>query len=223
MICNSNKSTLGYKLFDCTSEQSKVHNLISDPEIKNALKNVFITLLNEDKDFQESVKTFFEYSIATSELKILKRLAAVEQILGIEDYGDTEAPTIPQKLTEIEDKVIALSEEQKPNLELPESLPTTVTDIRTDFLIKHLQESEDIPKVPSRGIELPFINSREFKAFISNILPEQLRPKSYKNLRKIKKDIFENAVERYSSVVTLDKSKHGNKEIRLIALPGVTG
>lgn len=181
-----------------------------------------IELLNCE-EVQSFLKGFVDTAIATSELRILKRLATVEQVLGIDDYGYSEAPTIPQKLTEIENKVIALTEERKPNLELPATSSVTVTDIRADFLVKHLQESEDIPKVPSRGIELPFINSREFKTFISNILPEQLRPKSYKNLRKIKKDIFENAAERYGNMVMIDKSKHGNKELRLVALPSVTG
>jgi hypothetical protein len=199
------KDTFGYKFCDCTEKQTKINNLIS---------------LLKDPEVQSFLKTFIDSAIAQSELNILKRLAVVEQVLGIEDYGDAEALTIPQKLTEIEHTVIALTKEQKPNLELPKSLPTTVTDIRTDFLIKHLQESEEIPKVP--GIELPFINSREFKTFISNILPEQLRPKSYKNLRKIKKDIFENAAERYGNMVMIDKSKHGNKELRLVALPSVT-
>jgi hypothetical protein len=210
MTISCNSDNFRYKVFDCPVQNSKVSQLIA---------------LLKDPQVQSFLKVIVDNAIATSELRILKRLAAVEQILGLEDYGldETRAPTLPQKLTEIENKVIALTKEQKPNLELPKSLPTMVTDLRTDFLIKHLQQSEDIPRVSSRGIELPFVNSREFKAFVFNILPDQLRPKNYKNLRKIKKDIFENAVERYSDKVIIDKSQHGNKEIRLIALPGVTG
>jgi len=188
-------------------------------DIRNKI-NTFVSLLH-DPVIIESLQTIFESFMATSELQVLKRITAIEEKLGI---IESDVPTIPQKLIEIEVKVNAITEGKKPKFELFKSLPTTITDTRTDFLIKHLWESEDVPKIPdcSRSIERPYINSREFKNFVTHILPEKLRPKSFKNLRKIKKDLFENAAMRYGNKVIIDKSKHGNKELRLVALPCVT-
>jgi hypothetical protein len=94
----------------------------------------------------------------------------------------------------------------------------TVTDIRTDFLIKHLETNEETPKLssPFVNMELPFCNSKEFRYFVDNVLPETYRPKSLKNIRKLKKDLFENAVSRYGDLVQINKSFHGNKELRLV-------
>ena len=82
------KDTFGLKLFDCTEHSSKVSQLI--------------TLL-KDSEVRSFLKTFIDCAIAESELQILKRLAYVEAILGVSD--DSEVPTVPQKLTEIEAKV----------------------------------------------------------------------------------------------------------------------
>jgi hypothetical protein len=89
-ICNN--TSFGYKLFDCTEQNSKVSQ--------------FITLL-KDPEIQSFLKVFVDNAIATSELRILKRLAAVEQVLGLDDYGleETEVPTLPQRIERIEEKV----------------------------------------------------------------------------------------------------------------------
>jgi DNA integrity scanning protein DisA with diadenylate cyclase activity len=211
----SNKNTFGYKLFDCTEPTTKV--------------NQFISLLKEP-DIQSFLKEFIDAAIATSELNILKRITTIEEKLGI---IESEALTIPQKLEEIESKVNTLTHDKKLNLEdiiQPDSIPQNVTDIRADFLIRHLQENEETPKLqsPFVNMKLPFCNSKEFRFFVNNVLPEQYKPKSLKNIRKLKKDIFENAVQRYKDLVSIDKSFHGNKELRLvmpkqIPLPCVTG
>ena len=48
-------------------------SLFSNPEFRTALKSFVIDLVKEDLDFRESTREAFDYSAATSELKILKR------------------------------------------------------------------------------------------------------------------------------------------------------
>jgi hypothetical protein len=177
----------------------------------------------------ETTKVFLKYfideTIATSELHILKRLTAVESMLGLSDL-ENECPTLPERVERIE------KEAEKKTFDitgLPE-MPSTVTDIRTDFLIQHLKTNEDTPKMssPFADMELPFCNSKEFRFFVNDVLPDKYKPRSLKNIRKLKKDIFENAVRRYKDLVSINKSFHGNKELLLVMprqlpSPSVTG
>jgi len=50
---------------------------------------------------------FVGSTIAPSELRTLKRLAAIEWILGLDDYGldETVASAFPQRIKSIEDKL----------------------------------------------------------------------------------------------------------------------
>ena len=175
----------------------------------------FLALL-QDPEIQSFLKLFVENTLATSDLRILKRLSKVESMLGLSDF-DNEKPSIPKRLERLEEmELMEMRTSAIDAAQIPD-MPETVTDIRTDFLVKHLEENKDIPKIQNEGFELPYINTREFKIFINNILPEKLRPKSLKNLRKIKKDCFENAVLRYGNKgVTINKSKHSNRELKLV-------
>jgi len=65
-------------------------------------------MVKEDMDFRESIRAAVEYSIATSDLKILKRLAVVETDLGHNDLADFEEghmPTIPEQIKELSDRI----------------------------------------------------------------------------------------------------------------------
>ena len=88
MIASCNSDTFGYKVFDYPVQNSKV--------------NQFITLL-KDPEVQSFLKVIVDSAIATSELRILKRLAAIEQILGFDEYGldETATPTMPPKIKSI--------------------------------------------------------------------------------------------------------------------------
>ena len=66
-------------------------------------------LLIKDPDVQPIFRMYIENILATSELKILKRLAAVETLLGLDDFsagGDEEHElTIPEQLTLLAERI----------------------------------------------------------------------------------------------------------------------
>jgi len=169
--------------------------------------------LLENEEVQSFLKIFIDGAIATSELQILKRLSAVESMIGFSEL-ENDSPTLPERIEKLEKETETKTFDVTG---LPE-MPETITDIRTDFLIKHLETNEETPKMnsPFVNIKFSFVNSKEFRFFVDNILPDKYKPKSLKNIRKLKKDIFENAVSRYKDLVSIDKSFHGNKELRLV-------
>jgi hypothetical protein len=196
---------------------AKFINLFEDPDFSKAIKGYNLYLLKEDKEYRAEVKTYFEECLITSELRPVQRLSTAETLLGINDFSDFEddhEPTIPNRLEKLERE----TEKKVFNITDLPAMPETITDIRTDFLIKHLETNEETPKIPSPfdNMELPFCNSKEFRYFVDNVLPGKYKPRSLKNIRKLKKDIFENAVARYKDLVSIEKSFHGNRELRLV-------
>ena len=157
-------------------------------------------------ELRSTLLLLFENFCATSDLQILKRISALEEELE-EVKAENE-----QLKTEL----------KKAKPEIPESplagVPSTITDIRTDHLVEYIESDPDIPEADSGFVNmtLKYMNSLVFKKFVTKVLPEQLRPKTLKNLRKLKKDLFENAATRYKSKAFINKSDHGNKEIRLV-------
>ena len=87
---------------------STIVSLFANPEFRTALKGFVIDMVKEDMDFRESVREAVDYSVATSDLKILKRLSVVETDLGHNDLADFEEghkPTIPEQLKELSDRI----------------------------------------------------------------------------------------------------------------------
>jgi len=167
-------------------------------------------------DLQPTLLLLFENFCASSVIKPARRIAELE-----ETVEELEA-----KMEILEDKLKTASER------IPEdiikALPSTVTDVRTDHLVEYIEDSEEIPEADSgfENLKVKYMNSKWFRNFITSVLPEQLRPKSFKNLRKLKKDLFENAVTRYGDRAEIDKADHGNKELRLViarVVQGVSG
>lgn len=193
MITSCNSDTLGYKVFDCQVQNSK-----------NNKVNQFLTLLKEP-EIQSFLKSFVDSAIATSELRILKRIAAVEQILGLEDYGadETAAPTLPQRIKILEDKVNSITS-FKPFKE-PEIQPTTKTEKRAVSLVDHLRKTEK-----------DHLTSREITNFLKCKLPDSCKlDKNIQNIRKVKQDVLKKAAAMYSNVF-LSKKSTGHHEVRLV-------
>jgi hypothetical protein len=194
LSCNSD--TFGFKLFDCTDDEQSV--------------NAFIELLQKP-----AVQTIFQLmvdnAIAVSELKILKRLSAIETVLGMSEPDD-EVTTIPQKLTEIEDKVNALGEIRKFNRE-PAVQPRTTLEAKACKLVDHLKT-----EVPERNGEI-FLNSKEIVHYLKDEISETLRLKDIKNPRQAKKDVIEKAKSLFPNLVELKKRAHGNKNVSIILKP----
>lgn len=177
------KDTLGFKAFDCTEKQTKV--------------NTFLNLL-QDPDIQNSLKSIFETFLATSELKVLKRLSHLEELLGIDDT--VEAPTIPERLEKLEARVTTPACEFKPPVE-----PTTLTECRAVAVVDHLKETGK-----------DHLTAPEIFSFLKCKLPENCKiNENIQNIRKVKQDVLKKAVAMYPNVF-LSKKSTGHREVRLI-------
>ena len=98
---------------------------------------------DKDSDVQPVFRMYIKSILATSELKILKRLAAVETLRVRDDFsagGDEEHElTIPEQLPLLAERIDNITESvsREP---IPESVPilTTKTEIRAHLLVDHL-------------------------------------------------------------------------------------
>ena len=191
------------------SDPASITSLFLNPEFRIALKGFVIDLVKVDIDFRESIREAFEYSVATSDLKILKRLAVVETDLGHNDLADFEEeehkPTIPEQIKELSYRI-----EQPLNKNTEETIqdfyiPHTTLDLKAYELVRYLKED-----VKPRNNEV-FMNSLEIVNYMKTIIPEELRLKDIRNPRQAKKDILERAVKIFPNIVCIVKNKSGNK------------
>ena len=187
-MSDSYNATIGFKVFDRTGQNSEVNQLIS---------------LLHDPEIQSFLKVFVDNAIATSELRILKRLAAIEQKLGIIDYGLDEPPTIESRLTKLEQKVNTHTNEFKPAVE-PQIKPVTKTEKRAVALVSKL-----------RQVKKRFLTSAEIVSFLKQ-LPEDIQiTEDMRNPREIKREVLEKATQLFPDI-QLNKSKHGRREVRIL-------
>jgi hypothetical protein len=199
-------------------------HFFEQPGIIEALKGFARYLINEDLEFQEEIKTKFNAHLATSEIRPVQRLAEIETVLGIDDFSyddEDHEPPIPEQITRLNNMVSKINTTLKPEL-IDRSLVApskNITEIRADFLIEYVKNNKELPKAvsPFANIDTRVLDSKDFKKFVENYLPEEYQPESMKNLRKLKRDVFEAAEKRCSTNdIFIDKADHGRKELRLI-------
>jgi len=166
-------------------------------------------MLLKDPEVQPVFRMYIENILATSELKILKRLADVETALGLNDFADEEEMSIPEQISLLSERIDNISEGSAvPPVE--SNVPTSKTELRAFELVEKLK------KTPERNHAV-FLTSREIMDFLKDDLPEEYRVNSkVKNPRQIKKDVIEKAVELYPDLVFTSKKRTGNKEVRLV-------
>lgn len=197
----------------------KFQDLLKDPEFKNSLKGLIITLLEEDQEFRESLRSFIDCSITMSEFQILKRLSVVETELGYNnsDFEDEYKITIPEQLSilakRIETITAAIDEPVKEVIEKQVINPKTTLEHKAAELVEHLKT-----KVNPRNGEV-FLNSREIITVLKHEIPEEYRLKDIQNPRQAKKDIIEKAKKLFSDFIVLDRKKHGNRDVRIVYKP----
>jgi hypothetical protein len=61
-----------------------------------------------------------------------------------------------------------------------------------------------------------FLSSREILTFLEHEIQKEYRANDVKNVRQVKKEVLEKAVEMYSNSVLLSQKKHGRKEVRIV-------
>ena len=179
--------------------------------------NQFLMLM-EDPELQPFFRNYIENIIATSDLQILKRLTAVETLLGLNDYSDFENEereiTIPEQLSILAERIDNVTE-PAPREPIPEPVQilTSKTEIRAHLLVEHLK-NDVLERQGSK-----FIGSKEVVHFLKNEIPIDYRVGDIQNIRKVKKDVFEKARKMYPDNVLLNKKTTGRKDVRLIFRP----
>jgi hypothetical protein len=155
-----------------------------------------------------------ENVLAISDLKILKRLYTHDKMLGLvdldlEDEEDHE-PNIPEQIKELSNRI-----EQPLNkpiesikIEMP-VIPTTTLEHKAMKLVERLKV-----KPRSRTGEV-FLDNSELTKFLTTELPEELRSND-SNLRRVKKRVIEKAKSLFPNAISINKSKYGRHETRII-------
>jgi hypothetical protein len=161
---------------------------------------------------------YIENILATSELKILKRLAAVETLLGLDDFsagGDEEhESTVPEQLSLLAERIDDITELAKRE-SIPEPVPilTTKTEIRAHLLVEHLKN--DVQE-KSGG---KFLSSEEMVSFLIYDIDEPYRVLEGQNVRQTKKEVLDKAVKLFPNNVFLSQKSHGRRNVRIIYRP----
>jgi hypothetical protein len=195
-------------------------------EDKDFLKGSLIELLKEDKEFREYV-----VELVTPELK--KRVNILEEKVGLADkyHLDEDTEALPEIVTGLEARINKIEKKMDERLEPRKcelgNFPQTKTDYSADYLLKYMSENGKIDPNDEPGIthsvdlktkeRLISVDGKQFKKFIKYYLPEKFQPRSFNNIRKLKKDILLNAERRYPSLVWTHKVKGGNCERLLLA------
>jgi hypothetical protein len=199
LLCGGNMSVCAI----ATGEENvkQFLELIKKPEIK-AVLNLIV-----------------ENILATSELKILKRIAAIESKLGLNDLDfedEDHELTIPEQLSLLAERIDIITEpvtSQDPIKPVVDTNPKTTLEHKASALVEHLKTN-----VKPRNGEV-FLNTREIIQFLKYEITEAYRLKDIQNPRQAKKDIVEKAKKMFSDLISLDKKKHGNRDIRIVYKP----
>jgi hypothetical protein len=178
-------------------------------------------MLIKDPEIQPIFRMCVENIIATSDLRILKRLTTIETVLELNDYpmeDDEAVSTIPRQISVLSDqiKTIAKTNNKQSIIEpIPEAIHIGMskTTARAILLYKNVIE------VAIEGKDQIVIGSREIKDYLTNKIQPEYRVGDVNNFRKIKKDVFSTLQKLLPDNVLLDRKKYGRREIRLVYGP----
>jgi hypothetical protein len=208
---------------------AKFIELFSDPNFSKALDRYFTSRIKEDRKFRDSIKEIIlesyetqefqasvETVLATSELKILKRINAAETVLGINetiDYDDDERElSLLERIDTIEDKLenLNLNAVETPTVkEDTEVIPTTKTEHRACGLFEELKKAKD-----RAGHK--FLSSDEMNQYLMHGVGEEYRVKEGQNIRQIKKEVLAKMRDLFSGSILLNQKTTGWKNYRLV-------
>ena len=158
---------LDFKPFDRPSKEEKINQfkmLMKDPEVQPFFRN------------------YIENIIATSELNILKRLSALEKLLGTNDLLDfadeDHEQTIPEQLSLLAERIDNITEpvtSQDPIKPVVNTNPKTTLEHKASALVEHLKTN-----VKPRNGEV-FLNTQEIIQFLKYEITEAYRLKDIQN------------------------------------------
>ncbi len=193
-----------------SSKTEKINQLLmlmKDPEVQPFFRNY--------------IENIIENVLATSDLKILKRLTAIETVLELNDYPieDDEAEcTIPKQITLLSNQmkeIIKTNNKQS----IIEPIPKGIHIGMSKTTARAVSLFKDVVEVAIEGKDQIVIGSREIKNYLTNHIEPQYRVGDVRNFRKVKRDVLTTLKKLLPDNVLLDRSKHGRREIRLVYGP----
>ncbi len=186
--------------------------------------NQFLMLMKDPEVqpfFRNYIENIIENVLATSDLKILKRLTAIETVLELNDYPieDDEAEcTIPKQITLLSNQmkeIIKTNNKQS----IIEPIPKGIHIGMSKTTARAVSLFKDVVEVAIEGKDQIVIGSREIKNYLTNHIEPQYRVGDVRNFRKVKRDVLTTLKKLLPDNVLLDRSKHGRREIRLVYGP----
>ncbi|MGB9131547.1 MAG: hypothetical protein WCB90_02900 [Methanosarcina sp.] len=203
----------------------KFIELFSDPDFSKAIKGYCTYLIKEDKEYREEIKTCFNECLLTSELKPIKRIAELETVTGLTDYSDFEedhAPTLPEKITELKEKInyfessrVIVAANMEPEKEEDLLIQNTTLTKKATALKEYLVE-----KIKPNWSGKTVIENEGIYEFFYKTIEENLRwPEKLKGYRSAKKEIIQRAQELFPDEVEVVRNKSGNKITGLALKP----
>jgi hypothetical protein len=198
-----------------------------DPEYRAEFKVQSLNLIKEDPEYRAEINTIidenldisFDNRLITSELKPIKRISNAENVLGLNDFAEEDAPTIPEQITVLAEKIDKI--ESNSQVCQPKNIiPETKTEVRAVFIKEYLDN-----KAKNNDNELLFLNNNEIKDLITHIIPKE-KPecgvKKGQNIRKIKKDVIDKLAQIFPKSISINKNKNGRHETRVLFKPSLT-
>ena len=142
--------------------------------------NLFYSLA-QDPEIQPDIRTWFDGMLATSELNLVKRIAALETTTGLYDFSDLEdeeehEPTIPEQISVLAEKIdnITITTTKGPLIAPiiePVEIPTSRTGMRALLLVEHLKTN--VKEISGSK----YISSAGIARFLKSHIPEDLQQK----------------------------------------------
>jgi hypothetical protein len=186
---------------------NQLQMLIKDPEVQPF--------------FRSYIENIIENVLATSDLRILKRLTAIETMLELNDYpteDDEAESTIPKQISLLSDqikKVIKTKNKQS----IIEPIPKAIHMGMSKTIARAILLFKDVIEVAIEGKDQIVIGSREIKNYLTNHIEPEYRVGDVNNFRKVKRDVLTTLKKLLPDNVLLDKKKYGRREIRLVYGP----
>ncbi len=164
-----------------SSKTEKINQLLmlmKDPEVQPFFRNY--------------IENIIENVLATSDLKILKRLTAIEKMLELNDYpieDDEAESTIPKQISLLSNQmkeIIKTNNKQSSMEPIPKAIHIGMskTTARAILLFK------DVIEVAIEGKDQIVIGSREIKNYLTNHIQPEYRVGDVSNFRKVKKNVL---------------------------------
>ncbi len=179
--------------------------------------NQLLMLMN-DPEVQPFFRSYVENIIATSDLRILKRLTAVETKLELNDYPieDNESEiTIPRQISLLCNQITAVVETNNKK-SIMESIHEYVHIWMSKTTARAMLLFKDVIEVAIEGKDRIAIGSREIKDFLTTKIQPEYRVGNVRNFRKVKKDVLTTLQNMFPNNILLDKKRYGRREIRVI-------